>query len=94
MYKQLPLKTIRQLQVQHFLMDYQNGQLAKREGLSIHEIGKWFRAPGGFSDHSHVFKLESRTLTTLDSCSFPSPEHLTELREFRENSVQSYLDLV
>jgi hypothetical protein len=50
-----------------------------------------------FSNHSHVFKLELHTLTTLDSSLVPAPESLMmefELQQYRKDCVQFYVNLV
>lgn len=60
-------------------------------------MGKLGQVPKRFSNHSHVFKLESHTLTTLDSSLVPAPESLmmkSELRQYRKDFVQFYVNLV
>ena len=50
-----------------------------------------------FSNHSHGFKLELLTLTTLYSSLVTAPESLImecELRDHRKESVQFYVNLV
>jgi len=57
----------------------------------------WEQVPQRFSNHSHVFKPETDTLSTLDSSLIPAPESLKmefELRDHREEFVQFNLNLV
>jgi hypothetical protein len=90
-------RTMKRLQVQLLFINYQNGQLAIWEGASLREIGKSGEISKRFSNHPLVFKLETHTLTTLDSSLVPSPGGFTfqfELQEYREDFVQSFFDLV
>jgi hypothetical protein len=50
------------------------------------------QVPKRFSNHSHVFKLESHTLTTLDSSLDPAPE--IRIREYRKEFLQFFFDTV
>jgi hypothetical protein len=78
-------------------INYQNGQLAKREGALLRAMGKSGDVSKRFGDHSHAFKLESRTLTALDSSLVPSSRSFDfeiGIREYCKEFIQFYHDLI